>query len=214
MKPVRIVENTITGQKYFDYSRTSTFLTKYSEDDYISLAKLYWFFYNVETHASNMKIDLNQYNAIDLFSSKAKDYLTGRGNIINLDDFRGRPNTLSNDNYEEFINNLSIKNLNIVKKYRQTLGYLPKNILSMLGITFTKIDLREVVNVLSKEFDSTTPNLEHKSKINYIMWRNQYIRDTVRNFKRKKINKDFLIFIILFIFVMFESEFSIYEFTD
>jgi hypothetical protein len=92
----------------------------------------------------------------------------------------------------------------------------PNNIrkISRSKIKENVIDLEEIFKELSIEFELSSENIESKNLNKFQIWRNRIILDTVNNFQYSKINKNFLAFIILHMFILCQDEFYIEEFED
>ena len=220
MLPIKLIKNTKTNDVFLDDYRTSTLLNKYSENDFINLGMLFWYHYDVEKKPIAMRINVLKENALNIFSSNAQQYIinsirpSGSSPQYHIDLCDFNKDLLSSYKFEDLINTISTKNLKVLENYRKTTGHITKNLLHIVKIKHTKLDLQQLFLTLSKEFDSQTNDITEKTLLHYQLWRNKYIKDTVRNFPLKKINRDFLSFLILHMFLLCEDEFTIYETSE
>jgi len=225
---IRIYKNKITEEVFLDRTKTETILTKYTEDDYIFIATLIYYL----NKKKDMKINISNHdqkdnmNGLLAFSYKTQTWIKTKRNeklnsyfkeeikpvddasdngYIDITDFTktSSPSISSNQNYEDLINKITEEKLKKLKEFRQAIGYLPDNFLSMTNIS--KIDINsgiieKIFNDISKQFLIDNPLIYFRSNEYYEMWRNKLIKLTVDNIKRKRINKDFLSFILLHIF--------------
>jgi len=217
---IKLLKNKKTGQIVTQEVYKKTIFHRFKENDYIQIGRLLWYNYNVENNINAMDINIgNNNNALEIFTKKARDYIIDptRGvdiNIIKLEYFNGTVDEFSETDFTPNINQWTNVNFNKLSTFRRSVGFLTKNLLYLNKIKESVIDLEEVFKELSEQFESSSENIEDKNLLKFQFWRNRIILDTINNFEYSKINKNFLAFIILHMFILCQDEFYIEDFED
>lgn len=220
MKVIRLYRNKKTGDIYQDLTITNTLFNQFSEDDFIIFSSLIYFIKEVETKPDEMKIKIdgdNSENALSIFSSKAQSWIKTKKsdqNYIDLKDFNGINPSLSTKNFENEINLISKEKLDKLRNYGKSTGFLTKNLLVISRIKDSKIQLDYLIKELSKLYLEQHPNITDRSLEDYQYWRNKIIKNTTRNFILKRINRDFLSFLLLHIFKYIEEYLEIIDYEE
>jgi hypothetical protein len=213
---VKLLKNKKTGQIVEQSYKKETIFHRFKEHDYIQIGRLLWYNYDVGNNKNAMDINVtsNNVNALEIFTKKAQDYIKTGGGYIRLDNFNSGINDISETDFTQIINQWTNTNLNKLTNFRKSVGFLTKNLLYLNKIKENVIDLEEIFKELSIEFELSSENIESKNLNKFQIWRNRIILDTVNNFQYSKINKNFLAFIILHMFILCQDEFYIEEFED
>lgn len=190
-------------------------------------------------NSDRMDLNLREINGYDVFSAKAQQWvrvaanvalsvkyyknalnpvkpddnaLASAPNVIGLRDFSAANNGVTLGYTDSFVDNINtFKDLNGLNRYARNTGYLTKNLMYLYGIKESVINLEEIFKELSNNFDNSTTNIKKKSQKFYEGWRNDIIQDTLQNFKCKKVNKDFMAFLLLHMFKLCKDEFNIID---
>lgn len=214
---VKLLKNKKTGQVVTQLYKKETIFHRFKEDDYIQIGRLLWYNYDTGNNPIAMDIHVtdNNVNALEIFTKKAQEYITKTGGgYIRLNNFNSGINDISETDFTQIINQWTNANLNKLTNFRRSVGFLTKNLLYLNKIKENVIDLEEVFKELSNEFELSSENIENKNLNKFQIWRNRIILDTVNSFQYSKINKNFLAFIILHMFILCQDEFYIEEFED
>jgi len=226
MKSVRIYKNQLTNQIYLDNKKTETILTKYTEDDYIFIAKLICFIKKPENMELNI-CDIDDENCINgllSFSYKTQAWIktepekaiksyfsdnkpndSSKKGYINLIDFKyiNKPSISSSHDFQQIINTFTKENLEKLKEFGLSYGFITKNLLEISDTYDIDLDsgiIKKIFNDISKQFLIDNPEIYFRSKEYYEIWRNKLIKLSVDNIELNRINRDFLSFILLHIF--------------
>ena len=216
-KSVKLLKSKNTGQIIEQTLNTKkTIFNRFSEDDFIQIGRLLWYNYDVQNNVGAMDINVggNIVNALEIFTKKAQDYITRNGNNIRLNNFNGTFPDISKSDFRILINQWTNTNFNQLSNFRRSVGFLTNNLLYLNKIKESVIDLENVFKELSEEFELSTENIEDKNLQKFQYWRNRIILDTVNNFHYSKINRNFLAFIILHMFILCNDEFIIEDYEN
>jgi hypothetical protein len=208
-KAVRLLRNNKTGQTFQQKYTKKTIFHRFTEDDYIEIGILLYYCFNIEINPDAMNINVVDKGAIDIFTTKAQTYITANGNIIKLSDFDGTKPEISNYNYTEYIDKWKMTDFKKMGNYRKNTGYLNDNLLYLNYIKHNVINLSELFDELSDKFEATENDILYKNLKAFQNWRNRIINDTVNNFDYVDINKNFLSFILLHLFILCNRKFNI-----
>ena len=212
-KVVRLLRNKKTDQLFEQKYFKKTSFHRFTENDYIELGILLHYYFDVENKPTAMDINVNTHNALEIFTTKAQTYITkDGGNEIKLEYFDGNHKDVSNYNFVKKIDKWKQLDLDKLGKYRRNIGHLTENLLYLNHIKDNIIDLQVFFKELAIEHDLSEDDILYKNEKRFQMWRNRIINDTVNNFEFSTINKNFLSFIILHLFILCHDEFNILEF--
>lgn len=212
---VRLLRNNNTGQTLQQIYTKKTILHRFSEEDYIEIGILLYYYYIGNTTGNNnskMNIpDINgkKINALEIFTNKAQTYIENNNNTIKLDDFNGTQTDISNINYIEYIDKWKQIDLNKLGKYGKNTGEITDNLLYLNYIKENVINLSDLFDELSKDFELSENDIFYKNLKGFQNWRNRLINDTVNNFEYSYFNKNFLSFILLHLFILCGGKFKI-----
>ena len=212
VKLIRLLKNKNSGQIYKQTSIKKTLFHRFTEKDYISIGILLYYHFDVENIVNAMDINVVDENALDIFTPKAKSYIkTAAGeNKIKLGYFGEPPvQDVSKKNYIKKIDKW--KDLNKLGNFRRNTGQLSENLLYLNHVKKNIIDIENFFQELSSEFDLFENDILYKNLKGFQNWRNRIISDTVNNFEFRIINKNFLAFILLHLFILCQDEFNIME---
>ena len=209
-KAVKLLKNNNTGQTLQQIYTKKTILHRFSEDDYIEIGILLYYYFGVESNPNAMDInDITGKNVLEIFTKNAQTYIGLHGNTIRLSDFDGTHIEISNIDYIKYIDKWKLTDLNKLGNYRKNTGYLTDNLLYLNYIKDNVINLSELFEELSNEFELSENDIFYKNLKGFQIWRNRLINDTVNNFEYSEINKNFLSFILLHIFILCHRKFKI-----
>jgi hypothetical protein len=214
-KSVKLLKSKNTGQIIEQTLNTKkTIFNRFNEDDFIQIGRLLWYNYDVQNNVGAMDINVNGHNALEIFTKKAQDHITRNGGNIRLNNFNGTVPDISKSDFTILINQWNNANFNQLSNFRRSVGFLTNNLLYLNKIKESVIDLENVFKELSEEFELSTENIEDKNLQKFQYWRNRIILDTVNNFHYSKINRNFLAFIILHMFILCNDEFIIEDYEN
>lgn len=217
-KSVKLLKSKNTGQIIEQTLYTKkTIFHRFKEDDFIQIGRLLWYNYNVQNNVGAMDINnVNgpNINALEIFTKKAQDHITRNGGNIRLNNFIGAVPDISKSDFTVLISQWTNANFNQLSNFRRSVGFLTNNLLYLNKIKESVIDLENVFQELSEEFESSSDNIEDKNLQKFQYWRNRIILDTVNNFHYSKINRNFLAFIILHMFILCKDEFNIEDYEN
>ena len=208
-KTIRLLRNKITGQIYQQTHNKKTLFHRFTERDYLEIGILLHYYFNVEKEKNAMDINLKEKNAFEIFSTRAQKYVNVNANIIKLSYFNGDHKDISSVDYTKHINKWKEENFKKLINYRQAFWHLTDNMLYLNYIKDNIIDIKEFFTELSSEFEIFENDIVYRDLNRFQYWRNRIINDTVNNFEYSFINKNFLSFILLHLFILCEHEFDI-----
>lgn len=209
-KTIRLLKNKITGQIYQQTHNKKTLFHRFTERDYLEIGILLHYYFNIEKEPNAMDINLKDKNAFEIFSKRAQDYIRNdSADIIKLSYFEGNNKEISPVNYVKHINKWKQENFKKLINYRQAFWHLTDNMLYLNYIKDNIIDIKEFFTELSSEFEIFEDDIVYRDLNRFQYWRNRIINDTVNNFEYSFINKNFLSFILLHLFILCEHEFDI-----
>jgi hypothetical protein len=209
-KTIRLLKNKITGQIYQQTHNKKTLFHRFTERDYLEIGILLHYYFNIEKEPNAMDINLKDKNAFEIFSKRAQEYIRNDSdNIIKLSYFEGNNKEISPVNYVKHINKWKQENFKKLINYRQAFLHLTDNMLYLNYIKDNIIDIKEFFTELSSEFEIFEDDIVYRDLNRFQYWRNRIINDTVNNFEYSFINKNFLSFILLHLFILCEHEFDI-----
>jgi len=223
---IRLYKNETTDEIILDKSKNETILTKYTEEEYIFIGILLYFTdkNNMKLNISDISkndcingllafsyktqtwIKTKQDNQLESYFKKEKKPLDASNEgYISIDDFKytTNPSISSSKNYKELIDKLKPDKLQKLKEFGLSYGFISENILDISDTYNLNIKsgiLKDIFKDISKQFLLDNPMVYFRSKEYYEIWRNKLIKLSVDNIERKKINRDFLSFILLNIF--------------
>jgi hypothetical protein len=212
---VRLLRNKNTGQTLQQIYTTKTIFHRFSEDDYIEIGILLYYYYVGYTTGISTSMDIKEIsgkklNALEIFTNKAKKYIEGIGDdTIKLDYFNGKHTEISEINYIEYIDKWKKLELDKLGKYRKNTGQLTENLLYLTYIKENVMNLSELFDELSEKFELSENDIFYKNLKGFQSWRNRLINDTVNNFEYSYFNKNFLSFILLHLFILCGNKFKI-----
>jgi len=213
---VRLLRNKNTGQTLQQIYTTKTIFHRFSEEDYIEIGiLLYYYYVGYTTGISTSTMDITEIsgkklNALEIFTNKAKKYIDDKGDdTIKLNYFDGNHTEISEINYIEYIDKWKKLELDKLGKYRKNTGELTDNLLYLNYIKENVINLSELFDELSKDFELSENDIFYKNLKGFQNWRNRLINDTVNNFEYSYFNKNFLSFILLHLFILCGDKFKI-----
>ena len=210
VKLIQLLKNKNSGQIFKQTYTKETLFHLFTEKDYINIGILLHYHYDTGTIANAMDINVVNENALDIFTSKAQNHITAGGdNKIKLEYFNGRVPAVSKKNYIEKIDKW--KDLTKLGNFRRNTGQLSENLLYLNHVKKNIIDIEKFFQELSTEFDLFENDILYKNLKGFQNWRNRIISDTVNNFEFRIINKNFLAFILLHLFILCQDEFNIME---
>jgi hypothetical protein len=212
-KVVRLLRNKRSGQILQQNYTKQTLFHRFSEEDYIQIGILLYYYFDIENSPNKMDIDVNKYNALEIFSKKGQEYITNpnHGNMIKLSDFDGTHNEISTVNYVEYIDKWKQLDLRKLGNYGKNVGELSDNLLYLNYIEDNIINLKNFFKELSNEYDLSEQDIYYKNLKGFQIWRNRIINDTVINFDYSSINRNFLSFILIHLFILCHRRFRILD---
>jgi hypothetical protein len=213
---VRLLRNKNTGQTIQQIYTTKTIFHRFSEEDYIEIGILLYYYYigyttGISTTSPMDILDVNGYklNAIEIFTNKAQKYIETNSNTIKLEYFNGTHKDISEINYIEYIDKWKKLELDKLGKYTKNTGQLSDNLLYLSYIKENVVNLSDLFDELSKDFELSENDIFYKNLKGFQNWRNRLINDTVNNFEYSYFNKNFLSFILLHLFILCNNKFKI-----
>ena len=98
-----------------------------------------------------------------------------------------------------------------IGKFQKEYGSVIRKFIILKSRKKNIIDIEKFFQELSTEFDLFENDILYKNLKGFQNWRNRIISDTVNNFEFRIINKNFLAFILLHLFILCQDEFNIME---
>lgn len=136
---------------------------------------------------------------------------------LELDDFKsynvGGYLIKVNQDFTKYVKDLGAS-LGHLRTYGKSIGMIDKNLMYMKRINASGIQLDEVCARLSEEFSAISGNRRKRNQLHYTRWRNDMIQDTVQGLNLRKVNRDFIAFILFNIFALCFDDIDIEDITD
>jgi hypothetical protein len=152
VKVIRLLKNVNSGQIFKQTYTKETLFHRFTEKDYINIGILLYYHFDIKTIPNAMDINVDNENALDIFTPKARIYITNTGGgEIKLEYFDGNIADVSKKDYIKKIDKW--KDLTKLGNFRKNTGQLSENLLYLNHVKKNIIDIEKFFQELSTEFD-------------------------------------------------------------